>query len=371
MTALPSLDECGLDETGLDIWKKLLEAEKTALEDADSSKAKYNDPIIGIRLLGFFLKDFSAHALDYGLTPYARLCREITSCFNKSDDKAIYDALVELGLRYRSYLLRVFRSNTGGEPTPSRHASRPSFEVVKERILEELSNVPQTTRSLKKLALLRDGYRCAISRVYDMQSCDIDEIREAAVRGNSKALGTDVAHIIPESAQDGDKDYAATVLAMLEMFGLEEKAKSLSGGQVNSLHNVITMVHDLHIAFDSFDLWLEPVAEYENTYKVCGNPRRLELFPIPIPSRITFSIDPAVAAAAKALNKELMLPDRSLIAIRAACARVANLSGAAEQAKRILRDLEDTTVLADDGSSAELLSSRLSMLTSRFTYVHG
>ncbi|KAF5359876.1 hypothetical protein D9756_003615 [Leucocoprinus leucothites] len=370
MTALPSLDECGLDETGLDIWKKLLEAEKTALEDAESSKAKYNDPVIGIRLLGFFLKDFSAHTLDFGLAPYARLCREITSCFNKSDEEAIYNALVELGLMYRNHLLQVFRSNTGGRHTPSRHVSRPSFDVVKEKILEELGKAPQTKKSVRKQALLRDGYRCAITGVYDVQSCiDIDEIEAAADRGGSITLETEVAHIFSESAQDGDKEYAATVLVMLEMFGLGEKAKSLYGGQVNSLHNVITMVHDLHAAFDSFDLWLEPVAGQENTYDVCG--KLLQWFSVPIPSRITFSVDPEAAAAAEAVNKELMLPDRSLIAIRAACARVANLSGAAEQADQIIRDLEDTTVLADDGSMAGLLSSRLSTLTSRFAYVHG
>jgi gamma-glutamylcyclotransferase (GGCT)/AIG2-like uncharacterized protein YtfP len=77
-----------------------------------------------------------------------------------------------------------------------------------------------------------------------------------------------------------------------------------------------------------------------------------------MPSRVTFSVEPS--AAAEAMNKKLMLPDPVLIAIRAVCARVANLSGAAEQADRILRDLEDITVLADDGSMAELLSSRLS-----------
>ena len=77
--------------------------------------------------------------------------------------------------------------------------------------------------------------------------------------------------------------------------------------------------------------------------------------PVPVPPRVTFSVDPSAADAAKAMNKKLMLPDPVLIAIRAACARVANLSGAAEQADRILRELEDTTVLADDGSMAELL----------------
>jgi len=92
---------------------------------------------------------------------------------------------------------------------------------------------------------------------------------------------------------------------------------------------------------------------------------------VPTPSRVTFSVEPSAAAAAEDMNKRLMLPDPVLIAIRAACARVANLSGAAEQADRIFRDLEDITVLADDGSMAELLSSRLSTSTPRFVDVHG
>ena len=106
----------------------------------------------------------------------------------------------------------------------------------------------------------------------------------------------------------------------------------------------------------------------ENTYDVCG--RDLRRYTVPTPSRVTFRVEPSAAAAAAAVNKTLALPDPVLIAIRAACARVANLSGAAQQADRILRDLEDITVLADDGSMAELLSSRLSMSTPRFADIH-
>ena len=108
MTALPSLDACGLRGTGLSLWRLLLQAENTALNDTSRAKAKYNDPLIGIRLLGFFLKDFWDHAHDgyLGSNPYARMVTEITSCL-KTDDTATYDALVELGLRYRNYLLQV------------------------------------------------------------------------------------------------------------------------------------------------------------------------------------------------------------------------------------------------------------------------
>ena len=50
----------GLHGTGLSLWHtlKLLQAENTSLKDPSHTKAKYNDPLIGIRLLGFFLKDF-------------------------------------------------------------------------------------------------------------------------------------------------------------------------------------------------------------------------------------------------------------------------------------------------------------------------
>ena len=56
-------------------------------------------------------------------------------------------------------------------------------------------------------ALLRDGYKCAISGVYDMQSClDIDEIDAASkALDNPTVVETEVAHIFSESAQDGDK----------------------------------------------------------------------------------------------------------------------------------------------------------------------
>jgi hypothetical protein len=71
------------------------------------------------------------------------------------------------------------------------------------------------------------------------------------------------------------------------------------------------------------------------------------------------------------MNKELTLPDPALIAIRAACARVVNLSGAAEQAEQILRDMENATVLSNDGSMADVLYSRLATSAPRVVGVYG
>ncbi|KAH7925117.1 hypothetical protein BV22DRAFT_1011840, partial [Leucogyrophana mollusca] len=49
------------------------------------------------------------------------------------------------------------------------------------------------------------------------------------------------------------------------------------------------------------------------------------------------------------------LPDRTLIAIRSACARVTHLSGAAEKMDQVQQDMEATMVLENDGSTADLL----------------
>jgi hypothetical protein len=103
-----------------------------------------------------------------------------------------------------------------------------------------------------------------------------------------------------------------------------------------------------------------------NTYNVCAadptfftgvtsSPRR----------RVTFKVDPDVEAACRAKNKPIpALPSPSLLTIRAACSRVAHMAGATEQFDQILRDLEETPVMAEDGRTAGLLTSRLLVISS-------
>jgi hypothetical protein len=75
---------------------------------------------------------------------------------------------------------------------------------------------------------------------------------------------------------------------------------------------------------------------------------------------VTFKVDPEVEAACRVKNKPIpALPSPSLLAIRAAFSRVAHMAGAAEQVDQILRDLEETPVMAEDGSTMDLLTSRL------------
>ena len=75
---------------------------------------------------------------------------------------------------------------------------------------------------------------------------------------------------------------------------------------------------------------------------------------------VTLKVGPDCGAFCKENGMELPeLPSRDLIGLRAACARVANISGAAEQFEQIYRDDEDTTVMECDGSMGDFLSSLL------------
>jgi hypothetical protein len=79
----------------------------------------------------------------------------------------------------------------------------------------------------------------------------------------------------------------------------------------------------------------------EHTYNIR---RRYPAIHSDLPPSVTFTT-----------NTDLDLPDRRYLALHAACAKVLHLSGAAEAIDSILRDLEDTKVLSQDGASAELL----------------
>jgi hypothetical protein len=101
-----------------------------------------------------------------------------------------------------------------------------------------------------------------------------------------------------------------------------------------------------------------------NTYNVCASPGsiifRLNSKP---QEQVTFSVPDDVIRECEAKGKQIpALPHPDLIALHAACARVAYMSGAAEYFDMLERDAEETTVLASDGSSTSLLHGLLNLV---------
>ncbi|KAF8261702.1 hypothetical protein EI94DRAFT_1605390, partial [Lactarius quietus] len=193
-------------------------------------------------------------------------------------------------------------------------------------------------------ALRRDGYRCLITGTYDLRVDSVPDIivddQQAQAHGGAY---TECAHIVPESTYFND-DYSASVLAVLEQF--RYNVNNLKGKKVHSLINVMTMQHDAHDFFDCLMLWFEKT-DIPNCYKVQTT---LPSHFFKLSDQVTFTTPHPV---------RLPLPSPELLAVHVACAQVAHLSGASKYIDHILEDMEETHVLAHDGTSSEVLHHAL------------
>ncbi|KAJ7657687.1 hypothetical protein DFH06DRAFT_1131465 [Mycena polygramma] len=199
-------------------------------------------------------------------------------------------------------------------------------------------------------ALVRDGYRCVLTGVYDYDSGVVHpELVDRAVASGLGLTTVDCTHIFPESVQIGERE------AILEMFGLSDEAESLRNP--NRLSNVISMHEPLLRRFDLLDFWFEEVIGEPDTYNIQGVWLVWTMRP-PLPKRVRFAVDPEFAAACRTNGRPVpALPSPSLLAVRAVCLRVAHISGAIAQANQICRDVETSSGMAKDGSMAYLLTS--------------
>ncbi|KAF7299234.1 hypothetical protein MIND_00872100 [Mycena indigotica] len=358
MHDLPKVADLPQDFTATAIrnWEFILEAEALAKASHRRNEPKSGDRLVATRVVGFFLLDLWTHQQrPCYLTAYSSFYNEITSCRAEAQLERAYEKLWELGLLYRNHLFRV-------SPTESEHPSRSSFERMRQDLMAAMRNAPVTNVDARKQALFRDGYACTLTGIFNLSS--IPKIQWLgphimAVGGQTGLV--QCAHIFSESAQEStqtqDKtNYAASALAILEKFGMN--SEMLLGTNVHRTFNTISMSAALHGLFDTLHFWFEEDVNAEpNTYNVVT----MDPYPIAfLPARVTFTVDPhALADCATQGIPVPSLPSPTLLAIHAACCRVAHLSGAAEQADQILHDLETTQVLAEDGGSSHLLMSRL------------
>ncbi|KAF9476305.1 hypothetical protein BDN70DRAFT_935166 [Pholiota conissans] len=171
---------------------------------------------------------------------------------------------------------------------------------------------------------------------------------------------TSAAHIIPESTntnisggnEGGAKhQQSSEVWAILSMFGKSEMPLELQGNKIHRLKNIITMCIDYHLWFDDLCFWFKPVKNEPNAYTThVGRPSSGRL----IPETITFNTMIGYPP-----------PSKEYLALHALCFEVAWMSGAVEYIADIQRKMEETNILANDGSSATLLANILLPLTVR------
>ncbi|KDQ49727.1 hypothetical protein JAAARDRAFT_63505 [Jaapia argillacea MUCL 33604] len=227
-------------------------------------------------------------------------------------------------------------------------------------MVAKITEAPKHHSQAKHQALIRDGFRCVVTGVYDETARPNVSVEEIVLaRG---IVNTECAHIVPDSTyfnvganSSGDKrDHSASVLAVLKRFGYT--VDNLNGEKVHSLFNVMTLHHDVHDYFDRLGFWFEKTAT-PNCYKIrTADPLILLLVLRPHVDRVTFTTPDAV---------KLPLPSPDLLALHGVCAQVAQLSGAGEYIDRIHEDMEEIGVLASDGTSSDILHHALMTRGSR------
>ncbi|KAI6033300.1 hypothetical protein EDC04DRAFT_2213753 [Pisolithus marmoratus] len=279
--------------------------------------------MIHCRILGFLFHHFPARDIK----PFVR---EILKCGHPQD-------LLTLGEPFYGFLVQLLKANKGPTPAPSSHPSRPLFDNLTDMIENMLQEGPKNHQTAKKYALARDGFRCAVTKVYDFSAvCVNKELEMKVERDGAWVVTTQCAHIFPEpttantAAGSGQAKYDASIWAVLDCFGYSSLREELNRPNIHRLENI----------------WFTETGR-PNEYKLEGVHAYVTSR---YPTYVTFSTpDP----------KKLPLPSPTYLAIRAAFAKVAHLSGAVEYIEKILRRLEGTLVLAEDGGSAELLHTAI------------
>jgi len=273
------------------------------------------------------------------------------NCCNNDEEK-----LHTLAQFYINHFLRVFRQNKGRTPVPSGHVSRPSFDDMQATLMYLLVEPPKNYTDSKNGALVRDGYRCVITGAVDLASAQQYPNQLTALGATHGFRITNYAHILtPSTSQDisGDKafgakhEYAASAWAVICRMGGILVVDELNGNGSHRLENVMTMEMGLHGLFDSLSLWFE-ATNIPNQYTL----HSVHPFVLAnLPQTVTFTA-----------QNNLPLPSQRYLALHAACAKVAHLSGAGEYIDAVDRDIDTTRVLARDGSSAGVLADAMTRI---------
>ncbi|KAH9942469.1 uncharacterized protein BXZ73DRAFT_88040 [Epithele typhae] len=191
-------------------------------------------------------------------------------------------------------------------------------------------------------ANLRDSCRCIISGKVDPETMESGSFTP----GGTGFEVTKVTHIIPFSLRDGSGAACAlhlpAIRGALESFGGVELGSLMHGG-INALDNVLTLSATVHRYFTELQIALEPMP---------GNPLvcRVHTWGRVAP-RLGLPKTVKLRSASGAPP-----PNSAYLALHCAICKVLWSSGRAQELKDVLDDLEEVTLLAPDGSSANLIN---------------
>lgn len=252
-------------------------------------------------------------------------------------------------------LLRPFLSK--GKTPAIKPAPRADFrDSVENLLFHNFSPATRTVQeSLRRNCLMRDGYRCAISKTWssghEFPSGEPDGVVQAA-------------HIIPFALgrfkSNDERQHTSKVWVNIFRYFPALGALNLSPDDVNRENNMMSLITPLYEEFGRFHFVLEATLT-PNWYRLKHFPRFASVYRFLLPR------DGIVTLTN--YDHDHHLPEPLYLKLHAAIGNILHASGRAERIENLLRDLRETDglVLAKDGSTnvGDLLSvSRLSLLAS-------
>ena len=142
-------------------------------------------------------------------------------------------------------------------------------------------------------------------------------------------------------------------------FGFEDLREKLVGNGIHTLENVMTLDASNCFLFQLLEIWFEAIVsrvgiftrhaeglrwqdDQDNTYAIRARDAGLLLRCKDNPITLTSQ------------HPDLPLPNRTFLAIHAACCRIADRSGATKYIEKTEKDMEDIGVLGKGGSSTQV-----------------
>jgi HNH endonuclease len=111
--------------------------------------------------------------------------------------------------------------------------------------------------------LVRDGYKCKVTNVYECQVEELDpDLYEKLSEEDVDFRRTEAAHIIPLCFNNLSSETMvgrSRAWAILDNFaGGPRMVEFLRGQNINNLDNILTLNREIHSEFDDLKVWLEP-----------------------------------------------------------------------------------------------------------------
>ncbi|KAL8295068.1 hypothetical protein RB600_000847 [Gaeumannomyces tritici] len=221
---------------------------------------------------------------------------------------------------------------------------------------------PERVSTLRGTCLVRDRYRCVISRKFDTTE---GRKRYEAAPGNARdddghPIGPrdfrtlEVAHILPHSLTKASDSLLGlgrkAALDVLNMFDVGV-VYMIEGAEIDRPYNAITLSHEHHLDFGSFRIFFEPVPDQPpHTYRINAFKDFVgETLGLPVTRTLYLTED-----------RNIDPPSPRLLAIHRAIGHILHLSGAGDYIDRVFRDAEEYGVRSDGSTQLGiLLSSKL------------